>query len=74
MVRRFVKRHVLLVGFLAVLVPLGVMLSLQYGWLSRLQETSAIAEKASLSRQACSDSGRTCANIPGLVRDSIARR
>ncbi len=37
-----------MVGFLAVLAPLGVMLSLQYGWLVKLQKTSAVAEKASL--------------------------
>ena len=48
MIREFIKKHVLMVGFLAVLAPLGVMLSLQYGWLVKLQKTSAVAEKASL--------------------------
>lgn len=49
MLRRIFKRHMLIVGFVAVLVPLGVLLALQYRWLVRLQETSAIAETAYLN-------------------------
>lgn len=37
------------VGFLAVCVPLGILLGLQYKWLVSLQHTSAIAEKAWLN-------------------------
>jgi signal transduction histidine kinase len=48
MVRGFFKRHILWVGFVLVAIPLGVLLSLQYGWLVSLQRTSAIAEKATL--------------------------
>jgi signal transduction histidine kinase len=43
------KRRVLWTGFFAVLVPLVVLLALQYKWLSRLEKTSAIAEKATLA-------------------------
>jgi signal transduction histidine kinase len=44
----FFRRHVLWVGFLAVLVPLLVMLTLQYWWLLKLEKTSAIAHEATL--------------------------
>ena len=44
----FLRRHGLWVGFMAVLIPLLVLLSLQYWWLVNLEETSAIARKASL--------------------------
>jgi signal transduction histidine kinase len=43
------KRRMLWVGFLAVCVPLGILLGLQYRWLVSLQHTSAIAEKAWLN-------------------------
>ncbi|HXV76519.1 MAG TPA: HAMP domain-containing sensor histidine kinase [Candidatus Polarisedimenticolaceae bacterium] len=43
------KRRVLWIGFFAVLVPLAVLLAMQYGWLTRLEKTSAIAEKAWLN-------------------------
>jgi signal transduction histidine kinase len=42
----FVRRRVLWIGFLAVLLPLTVLLVLQYRWLVRLEKTSAYAEKA----------------------------
>lgn len=42
----FVRRRVLWIGFLAVLLPLTVLLAMQYGWLVRLEKTSAYAEKA----------------------------
>ena len=44
----FVRRHTLWVGFLAVLAPLGVLVSLQFVWLSKLSETSAIAHQVAL--------------------------
>jgi len=47
--RRLGKRRALWIGFLAVLLPLAVLLVLQYKWLARLEKTSAIAEKAWLS-------------------------
>jgi hypothetical protein len=48
MIRQFVRRHALGFGFVAVLLPLAVLLSLQYVWLVDLQKKSAIAEKAYL--------------------------
>ena len=45
----FLKRHTLQIGFVAVLAPLVVLLSLQFVWLGRLERASAIAQKASLS-------------------------
>ncbi len=47
--REFLKRHTLWVGFAAVLLPLLVLLGLQFVWLSKLQEVSAIAHKATLT-------------------------
>jgi len=47
-IRAFVKRNILWVGLLAVLVPLTVLLGLQYGWLVSLQQTSTIAHRAVL--------------------------
>lgn len=44
----YLKRHTLWVAFAAVLLPLVVLLSLQFVWLKRLQETSAIARRAAL--------------------------
>src|SRR5258706_10878258 len=43
---QFLKRHTLWVGFLAVLAPLLVMLGMQFTWLSRLEQVSALAQKA----------------------------
>ncbi len=48
MIRQFVRRHALWFGFVAVLLPLAVLLSLQYVWLVDLQKKSAIAENAYL--------------------------
>jgi signal transduction histidine kinase len=48
-IKRFIGRHMLLIGFLAVLVPLGILLGMQYKWLTSLAKTSAIAEKAWLN-------------------------
>src|SRR5437867_12163878 len=42
----FLKKHTLWVGFLAVLAPLLVMLGLQFAWLARLKQVSALAQKA----------------------------
>jgi signal transduction histidine kinase len=44
MLKRFIKRHALWIGFAAVVLPLAVLLSLQYGWLVDLQRQSAVAE------------------------------
>jgi signal transduction histidine kinase len=44
----FLKRHVLWAGFLAVLIPLSVMLVLQYRWLVDLESKTAIAHQATL--------------------------
>jgi signal transduction histidine kinase len=44
MLRSFVKRHALWIGFAAVVLPLVVLLGLQYVWLVDLQEKSAVAE------------------------------
>ncbi len=46
--RNFLKKQMLWIAMIAVLIPLGVMLSLQYTWLVRLHETSALAKKAQL--------------------------
>jgi len=42
------RRHTLWVGFVAVLVPLLILLGLQYRWLSRLGENAEIIHKANL--------------------------
>jgi signal transduction histidine kinase len=42
------KRRRLWLGVLAVLLPLGVLLALQYWWLTELEHKSAIARKAAL--------------------------
>lgn len=47
--KSFARRHVLLLGFLAVLVPLVILLSLQYGWLVSLEKTSVVAHRATLN-------------------------
>jgi len=46
--RSFLKRHLLLAGLLAVMVPLSLLLVLQYRWLNELQSKSALAEQARL--------------------------
>jgi signal transduction histidine kinase len=43
-----VKRHGLWLGFAAVVLPLAVLLSMQYVWLADLQEKSAVAGTAHL--------------------------
>jgi len=43
------KKNSLWFGFLAVLVPLGVLLTLQYRWLTRLEEVSEIAHRSTLN-------------------------
>ena len=48
-VRGFLRRHTLWVGFAAMLLPLLVLLGLQLVWQRRLQETSAIAQRATLN-------------------------
>ena len=45
---RFVRRHTLWAGFAAALLPLLVLFGFQIVWLKRLQETTAIARRASL--------------------------
>jgi len=42
------RRRTLVLGFVAALVPLAVLLGLQYVWLSRLAQTTAIAHRAAL--------------------------
>ena len=46
--RSFLRRHPLWLGFGVAVVPLLVLLGLQYLWLARLQETSAVAHTAYL--------------------------
>jgi signal transduction histidine kinase len=43
------RRHTLWVGFVAVLVPLLVLLGLQYRWLTRMGENATLAHKAVLN-------------------------
>ncbi|MBI1951136.1 MAG: HAMP domain-containing histidine kinase [Acidobacteria bacterium] len=45
----FLKKHSLWAGFLAALAPLLVMLALQFVWLARLKQVSALAQKAAHS-------------------------
>jgi len=47
-IQSFLKHHLLWAGLIAVLVPLAVLLALQYSWLSELERKSAIAHDASL--------------------------
>jgi signal transduction histidine kinase len=42
------RRHALPLGFLAVLAPLALLLALQYRWLVKLDETSALAQQKQL--------------------------
>ncbi len=44
------KKHALWVGFVAVLVPLLVLLGLQYRWLIKLDQSSEIVQKATLNK------------------------
>ena len=44
----FARRHMLWMGFFAALVPLVVLLALQYGWLVSLEKTSVVAHRATL--------------------------
>jgi signal transduction histidine kinase len=46
--RSFFKRHTLWIGFLAVFVPLLVLLGLQYVWLVELEENTELAYEATL--------------------------
>jgi len=48
MVREFLRRHTLRFCFAAVLVPLLVLLGLQFVWLDHLKRASAMAHKAAL--------------------------
>jgi signal transduction histidine kinase len=48
MFRTFFKRRMLWVGFVAVLVPLTVLLALQYRWLAALEQTWTLAHKTTL--------------------------
>src|SRR5256885_10864590 len=43
--RAFLKRHILWVGFFAVVFPLLSILALQYWFLLRLEKTSSVADK-----------------------------
>jgi signal transduction histidine kinase len=45
----FIHRHTLWAGFVGVLLPLVVLFGLQFTWLKRLQETTAIARRAALN-------------------------
>ena len=47
--RQFFKRHMVLVGIGIAAVPLGLLVSLQYGWLVRLERTSVVAYEAYLN-------------------------
>jgi len=47
-IKDFFRRHILWVGFLAVIVPLLIILSLQYRSLVKLEKTSPIADKVTL--------------------------
>jgi signal transduction histidine kinase len=47
--RRPLHRQTLWIGFVAVLVPLLILLGLQYRWLVKLDSTSALAQQATLS-------------------------
>src|SRR5215471_7094019 len=48
MVREYLKRHTLLFCFAVVLVPLLILLGMQFVWLGHLKSASAIAHKAAL--------------------------
>jgi uncharacterized Tic20 family protein len=44
----FLKRHTLIAGLFAVVLPLAVLLGVQLVWLLRLERVSAIAHEAAL--------------------------
>ena len=48
MIRDFIRRHTLLLCFEAVLVPLVILLGMQFVWLGHLKRASALAHKAAL--------------------------
>ena len=48
MIRDFLRRHTLLLCFEAVLVPLVILLGMQFVWLGHLKKASALAHKAAL--------------------------
>ena len=48
MIRDFIRRHTLLLCFEAVLIPLVILLILQFIWLGHLKKASALAHKAAL--------------------------
>jgi signal transduction histidine kinase len=45
---RFLKRHTLWLGFVAVVIPLAILIGMQFVWLRRLEKMSAIAHQADL--------------------------
>ncbi len=47
-IRTFIRKHALVAGFVAVLVPLLVLLAVQSIWLARLDRTSELARGAAL--------------------------
>lgn len=47
--KMFLRRHLLWIGFLAVVLPLLILLSLQYQSLKELEKTSPLAHKATLT-------------------------
>ncbi len=49
MLQRLKKKRFLWLTFLAVVLPMALLLTFQYRWLTSLAETSAIAERAALS-------------------------
>ena len=49
--RTFTKRHALWAGLLAALIPLSILVVVQYRWLRRLEATSTVAHRAAL--QSC---------------------
>jgi signal transduction histidine kinase len=48
MIRDFIRRHTLLLCFEAVLIPLVILLGMQFVWLGHLKKASALAHKAAL--------------------------
>jgi signal transduction histidine kinase len=49
MFKAFFRKYALWIGFMAVLGPLVLLLSLQYSWLATLEKTTAIAERSALN-------------------------
>jgi len=48
MIREFIRRHTLLLCFEAVLVPLVILMGMQFVWLGHLKKASAVAHQAAL--------------------------